>query len=233
MTNALEHIAIIMDGNGRWALKRGLPRTAGHQKGAETLIEICKAARKMGIKYMSVYAFSTENWKRPPTEVTFLMKLFGVYFDKYTNQLIEDGIRVKFIGNREMLNVDLVKKMNNLEQKTSMNTETTLLICLNYGARDEIIHAAQKIAMQVKNGDILPQSIDEKSFSDMLYTKNIPDPDILIRTSGEKRLSNFLLWQLAYTEFFFTDTLWPDFTEKELAQIIETYQTRERRYGKV
>ena len=233
MTNALEHIAIIMDGNGRWALKRGLPRTAGHQKGGETLIEICKAARKMGIKYMSVYAFSTENWKRPPTEVTFLMKLFGVYLDKYTDQLIEDGIRVNFIGNREMLNADLVQKMNNLEQKTSMNTETTLLVYLNYGARDEIIHAVQKVATLVKNGDILPQSIDEKSFSDMLYTKNIPDPDILIRTSGEKRLSNFLLWQLAYTEFFFTDTLWPDFKEKELAQIIETYQTRERRYGKV
>lgn len=233
MKNALEHIAIIMDGNGRWALKRGLPRTAGHQKGGETLIAICKAARRMGIKYMTVYAFSTENWKRPPQEVAFLMKLFGVYLDKYTKQLIEEGIRVIFIGNREMLNADLLKKMDELEQKTSMNTTTTLQVALNYGGRDEIIRAVQKTAAQVKNGDISLESIDEKSFSDMLYTKGIPDPDILIRTSGEKRLSNFLLWQLAYTEFFFTDTLWPDFTQEELAQIIETYQTRERRYGKV
>ncbi len=233
MTNALEHIAIIMDGNGRWALKRGLPRTAGHQKGGETLITICKAARRMGIKYMTVYAFSTENWKRPPAEVSFLMKLFEVYLDKYTKQLVEDGIRVIFIGNRDMLDSSLVQKMNELEQKTSMNNETTLQVCLNYGSRDEIIHAVQKAATLIKNGDILPQNIDEKTFSDMLYTKGIPDPDILIRTSGEKRLSNFLLWQLAYTEFFFTDTLWPDFTPEELAQIIETYQTRERRYGKV
>lgn len=233
MPNALEHIAIIMDGNGRWAVRHGLPRTAGHKKGAEVVIDIAKAAKEMGIKYLTLYAFSTENWKRPKDEVDTLMNLLRQYLSKDFEELNKNNIRICFIGEREMLDADIRAKMNELETLTANNTAATLQIALSYGSRAEIVHAVKQIATSVKNGDMSPESIDEKSISAMLYTKNVPDPDILIRTSGEQRLSNFLLWQLAYAEFFFTPTAWPDFTAQELKQIISTYQTRERRYGKI
>lgn len=233
MKNSLEHIAFIMDGNGRWAQKRGENRTAGHKKGAETLLNICQAAKEMGIKYMTVYAFSTENWNRPKTEVDYLMNLLRHYLDQDFQKLKDNNIRICFIGEREMLAPDILEKMEKIEQETASNASTTLQIALSYGSRAEILHAVKETVQRVKNGDMLLKDIDEKNFSSMLYTKTVPDPDILIRTSGEKRLSNFLLWQSAYTEFFFTDTLWPDFTKEELTQIIETYQTRERRYGKI
>ncbi|MBR1915280.1 MAG: isoprenyl transferase [Alphaproteobacteria bacterium] len=230
--NILEHIAIIMDGNGRWALSRGLPRTAGHKKGAEVLLEISKAAKQMGVRYLTVYAFSTENWKRSKDEVDTLMGLLRQYLSKDFNELVSQGIRVRFIGERDMLPSDILEKMGELEEKTKDNLQATLQVALSYGSRAEIVQAVKNVASKIKNGDMSIKEIDEKTFADMLYTKDIPDPDILIRTSGEQRLSNFLLWQLAYAEFFFVDTYWPDFTGEELKQIIEKYQKRDRRYGK-
>lgn len=232
MSNSLEHIAIIMDGNGRWAKAKGLPRTAGHKKGAEVVIEISKAAKEMGIKYMTLYAFSTENWKRSKEEVDTLMDLLRQYLSRDFKELNDNNIRICFIGERDMLASDIVAKMEELENLTKNNSAATLQIALSYGSRAEIVHAVREIATKFKNGDMSLKDIDEKTISAMLYTKNIPDPDILIRTSGEQRLSNYLLWQLAYTELFFTPTAWPDFTAKELKEIINTYQTRERRYGK-
>jgi len=230
--NILEHIAIIMDGNGRWALKRGLPRTAGHKKGAEKVLEIAKAAKEMGIKYMTIYAFSTENWKRSKEEVDTLMNLLREYLSNDFKKLLDEGIRIRFIGERYMLSDDIVQKMEKLEDLSASNTTATLQVALSYGSRAEIVSMVKNIALKIKDGDMSIKEIDEKTISDMLYTKDVPDPDILIRTSGEQRLSNFLLWQLAYTEFFFTDTYWPDFTKEELKQIVERYNGRERRYGK-
>ncbi len=231
--NRLEHIAIIMDGNGRWAKKRGLPRTMGHRKGAEVVKEICKAAEKAGIKYLTLYAFSTENWKRSEDEVSALMDLLRQYLKSDLQELQERGVCIRFIGERQMLAPDIVDNMGKLEEQTAVNDKMTLCIALSYGSRQEIIHAARRLALLAKRGDIAIDDIDEKLFSDMLYTKDIPDPDILIRTSGEQRISNYLLWQLAYTEFFFTDVLWPDFNEKLLLEIIDSYKSRERRYGKI
>lgn len=231
--NRLEHIAIIMDGNGRWAKKKGLPRTLGHRKGAEVVKEICKAAEKAGIKYLTLYAFSTENWKRSEEEVSALMDLLRQYLKSDLQELQEHGVRIRFIGERQMLATDIVENMAKLEEQTVANDKMTLCIALSYGSRQEIVHAARRVALLAKRGDIKVDDIDEKLFSDMLYTKDIPDPDILIRTSGEQRISNYLLWQMAYTEFFFTDTLWPDFNEKMLLEIIDSYKSRERRYGKI
>lgn len=231
--NRLEHIAIIMDGNGRWAKKRGLPRTLGHRKGAEVVKEICKAAEKAGIKYLTLYAFSTENWKRSEDEVASLMDLLRQYLKSDFQELHERGVRIRFIGERQMLPADIVENMVKLEDQTAANDKMTLCIALSYGSRQEIVQAARRLALLAKRGDINVDDIDKKLFSDMLYTKDIPDPDILIRTSGEQRISNYLLWQLAYTEFFFTDALWPDFNEKQLLEIIDSYKSRERRYGKI
>lgn len=231
--NRLEHIAIIMDGNGRWAKKRGLPRTLGHRKGAEVVKEICKAAEKAGIKYLTLYAFSTENWKRSAEEVNALMDLLRQYLKSDLKELQEHGVCIRFIGERQMLAPDIVENMAKLEEETAQNDKMTLCVALSYGSRQEIVHATRRLALLAKRGDINVDDIDEKLFSDMLYTKDIPDPDILIRTSGEQRISNYLLWQLAYTEFFFIDTLWPDFNEKLLLEIIDSYKSRERRYGKV
>ena len=230
--NQLRHIAIIMDGNGRWAQKHGLPRNAGHQKGAETVMEIARAAKDMGVKYLTLYAFSTENWKRSPEEVDGLMSLLRNYLSRNFKQLAQEDVRILFIGEKQMLAQDIQDQMQHLEQTTENNKSATLLVALSYGARQEIVHAAQLLAEKVKAGDISAKDIDEKTFSDMLYTKGVPDPDLLIRTSGEQRLSNYLLWQMAYTEFFFTPTYWPDFTKDELKNIIEQFQQRERRYGK-
>lgn len=231
--NSLEHIAVIMDGNGRWASKRGLPRNMGHKKGAETVLEIAKAAKEFGVKFLTLYAFSTENWKRSPEEVDGLMNLLRQYLNRNFKELADNDVRIRFIGERNMLDEDIAAKMKELEDTTSNNKSLTLQVALSYGSRLEIVNAARLIAQNVKTGDMSIKDIDETLFSDMLYTKGIPDPDLVIRTSGEQRVSNYLLWQIAYSEFFFTDTLWPDFTKQELEQIINNYQTRERRYGKV
>ena len=232
MTEKLEHIAFIMDGNRRWAKKRGLPVIAGHEKGAETLTEIVKAAKDLGIKYVTVYAFSTENWKREKAEVDGLMNLLRQYLEKSFKELEENNARIMFIGEREMLADDIVNKMQQIEMRTAQNSEITLCVALSYGGRQEIVSAAKKIAELAQNGELNIKDIDEKKFSDMLYTKDLPDPDLLIRTSGEERISNFLLWQLSYSEFCFSDTLWPDFSKEELVGIIDDFYQRERRYGK-
>lgn len=233
MSNELEHIAIIMDGNGRWAKKRNLPRSAGHKKGAETLQEIVKGASEMGIKYMTVYAFSTENWKRDKSEVDYLMDLLRHYLNSEFDEINKQGGRILFIGERNMLDDDIVAQMENIENKTSGNDKFTFIVALSYGSRAEILSAVKKVSSSVAKGDILVEDIDENLFSSMLYTRNIPDPDLVIRTSGEQRISNYLLWQLAYSELFFTKTLWPDFTVAELKEIINDFNSRERRYGKV
>lgn len=230
--NQLNHIAVIMDGNGRWAVKRGLPRVAGHKKGAEVVVQIVKAAKELGVKCLTLYAFSTENWKRSPEEVGALMQLLRQYLDKNFKELEQNDVKIRFIGERYMLDSDIVEKMERLEQRTAENKSLVLQIALSYGSRQEILTAAKKIAERVKSGDMELKDIDEQTFSDMLYTNGVPDPDLLIRTSGEQRVSNYLLWQIAYTELFFTKTLWPDFSKEELKSIIEDYQTRERRYGK-
>ena len=228
----LQHIAIIMDGNGRWAKKRALPRVAGHKKGAETVKVITQAAADLGIKYLTLYAFSTENWKRPQEEVDALMDLLRQYLKSDLKELQDKKVRILFIGERQMLPKDIVTAMNKMEAETAENDAMTLCLAISYGARAEIVNAAKKIATLVKRKDLAVDDIDEKVFSDMLYTQGIPDPDLLIRTSGEKRISNYLLWQLAYTEFYFSDVLWPDFSKKDLEEIIKDFYTRERRYGK-
>ena len=233
MSNELRHIAIIMDGNGRWAKKRNLPRSAGHKKGAETLQEIVKGASEMGVKYMTVYAFSTENWKRSKDEVDYLMNLLRQYLKNELEEINKQGGRILFIGEREMLDDDIIVQMENIERQTSTNDKFTFIIALSYGSRAEILSGAKKIASLVARGDLSVDDIDEKSFSSALYTHNIPDPDLVIRTSGEQRISNYLLWQIAYSELFFTKTLWPDFTVAELKVIIDDFNSRERRYGKV
>lgn len=230
---SLRHVAIIMDGNGRWAKNKGLPRSMGHKKGAEVLKDITKAAAEKGIKYLTLYAFSTENWQRSEEEVSYLMTLLRQYLKNDLKEIIDNQVRICFIGERYMLDDDIQQMMSDLENKTREFDKLTLCIALSYGSRQEIVSATRKIANSIKNGDISVEDIDINLFSSMLYTKDIPDPDLLIRTSGEKRLSNYLLWQLAYSEFIFTDVLWPDFTPEHLQQMIDNYKTRERRYGKV
>ncbi len=232
-TNKLQHIAIIMDGNGRWAKKRGLPRSVGHKKGAEVVKEITRATGELGVKYLTLYAFSTENWQRDPEEVATLMGLLRDYLKSDLKEFQENGVRIIFIGERQMLDADIVEQMAKIEAETAHNDKMTLCIAISYGARQEIVNAARKIAVLARRGDILPEDVDIKMFSDMLYTKDVPDPDLVIRTSGEQRISNYLLWQIAYAEFFFTPTLWPDFGKEELERIINDFNTRERRYGKV
>lgn len=228
----LQHIAIIMDGNGRWAKKRGLPRLMGHKKGAETLQEIVRAAGELGLKYLTLYAFSTENWQRDPEEVAGLMDILRQYLKSELKEIQENGVRIIFIGERNMLAADITEQMAKIERDTAKNNKLTLCIALSYGSRQEIVTAAQKIAALAQKGDISLEDIDIKMFSGMLYTKDVPDPDLVIRTSGEQRLSNYLLWQIAYAELFFTPTLWPDFSRAELEKIITDFNRRERRYGK-
>lgn len=231
--NIPEHIGIIMDGNGRWAQRRGLPRSAGHAAGAKTLDKITRSAEKLGIKYVTVYAFSTENWKRPKAEVDALMKLMIDYLDDYKRVLGGDNIRIRIIGRREELSDEINKKIDIVEEATKENDKITLVIALNYGGREEIVSAARKIAEDIKNGKISPDDIDEKMISDNIYTSFMPDPDFIIRPSGELRLSNFLLWQSAYTEFWFSDICWPDFTEADLHRAVIDFQNRNRRFGGV
>ena len=233
MTNTLKHIAIIMDGNGRWAQKRGLPRSAGHKKGAETLQEIAKAAADMGIECLTVYAFSTENWKRSKDEVDYLMNLLRQYLKSELKEIQERGARIRFIGERKMLDADIVAQMEHIERKTENNDKLTFCVALSYGSRAEIIAAARKAAEEITAGKLKPDQLTEDVFSGFLYTAGMPDPDLVIRTSGEQRLSNYLLWQIAYSEFYFTRTLWPDFSADELKSIIADFNSRERRYGKI
>ena len=233
MSDKLKHIAFIMDGNGRWAAKRGLPRSAGHKKGAEVLQEIVKAAADMEIPCLTFYAFSTENWHRDKAEVDYLMNLLRQYLSSELKEVKERGARIRFIGEREMLASDIVEQMNKIEKETASNEKFTLCIALSYGSRAEIVHAAKNVAADVASGKMRLSDINEQSIASNLYTSGIPDPDLVIRTSGEQRISNYLLWQIAYSEFYFTKTLWPDFSPKELKEIMDDFNTRERRYGKL
>ena len=231
-TNSCKHIAIIMDGNGRWAKKRAMPRTFGHKKGAENVVNITRAMKDSGIKFLTLYAFSTENWQRSKDEVDALMNLLNEYLDKELQEIMENNVKIIFIGEKGMLSDNIRSKIEKLENESKNNTDLTLCIALSYGSRQEIVNAIKGIASDVIDGKISISDIDTKLVSESLYTKDIPDPDILIRTSGEQRISNYLLWQLAYTELFFTNTLWPDFSKEELLDIIEQFNNRERRYGK-
>ena len=230
--NSCHHVAIIMDGNGRWAKKRGMPRTYGHKKGAENVVKITRSMKESGVKFLTLYAFSTENWQRSKDEVDALMQLLNEYLDKELKEIMENNVRIRFIGERYMLSPSIQEKMLHLEKESAENTDLTLCIALSYGSRQEILAATQKIAQKVASGKMDVSQITQEAFSNELYTRDIPDPDILIRTSGEQRISNYLLWQLAYTELFFTDTLWPDFDKNELCDIIQSFNKRERRYGK-
>lgn len=231
--NIPNHIAIILDGNGRWAKKRMMPRNYGHAKGAKAVEQICEDAYNIGINYLTVYAFSTENWKRPKDEVDALMKLLSDYLDDSLSRATKNNMCVKVIGDKTALSIDLQNKIEKLETVTKDNTGLHFTIALNYGSRDEIVRAIKKVAADVKNEKLCVEDITEQVYSNYLDTKGIPDPDLLIRTSGEERLSNYLLWQLAYTEFYFTDCLWPDFDKKELLKAIVEYTKRDRRFGKV
>ena len=235
-TDRPHHVAIIMDGNGRWAKKRHMPRVFGHKKGVETLKKITIRAHELGIKVLTVYAFSTENWSRPEEEVNFLMKLPKEFFDSFLPELMKHNVRVTTIGDPSRLPQETQALMQEGLDRTAANTGMILNIALNYGGRQELVHASQAIAHQVLEGQLDPSAIDEDLLSQYLMTHPLgdyQDPDLMIRTSGELRLSNFLLWQLAYSEFYFTDVLWPDFTPAEFDQAIEAYQKRQRRYGKV
>lgn len=231
--NIPNHVAIILDGNGRWAKKRFMPRNYGHMQGAKVVEQICEDADSIGIKYLTVYAFSTENWNRPQDEVEALMKLLRNYLKDCIKRANNNNMRVRVIGEKSRLSDDIRSKIKELEECSKNNTGLNFTIALNYGSRDEIVRAVREISKDVKDGKISESDIDDKMISDYLDTKGIPDPDLLIRTSGEERLSNFLLWQLAYTEFYFTDVLWPDFNKKELIKAVEKYNERDRRFGKV
>ena len=230
-TNLPEHIAIIMDGNRRWAKQRKLDVRLGHKKGAETIEMIAKYCNKIGVKYLTVYAFSTENWKRTKEEVGALMLLLQNYLDIFAKTADSENIRIKMLGNREGLSEGLLNKIDNTIEMTKNNTGLTFNIAFNYGGRDEIVRAVKKISEMAKNGEIDIEAINENLISENLYTANQPDPDLLIRTSGELRLSNFLPWQLVYSEFYFVDKYWPDFDEKDLDEAIIEYQKRNRKFG--
>jgi undecaprenyl diphosphate synthase len=230
-TNLPRHIAIIMDGNGRWAQKHSMGRIAGHRKGAESVRKIVEACRRIGISYLTLYAFSSENWSRPEREVSALMTLLERYLKSEVKVMMKNNIRLLTIGDTAALPPKVRTILGETIEETAGNTAMTLILALNYGSHDEILEAVRKMAEQARLGKLQADEITEESFSEYLYTKSIPDPDLLIRTSGEYRLSNFLMWQMAYTEFYFTDTLWPDFREEQLIEAILEYQRRERRFG--
>ena len=227
------HVAIIMDGNGRWATQRGRPRLFGHHAGAKRVREIVESCPDVGVEYLTIFAFSTENWKRTQVEVAGLMDLFRRYIAKETRALTELGARVRFIGDRERLDAKLVKLMEELEKATAGNSKVNLTIALNYGARDEVSRATKLLAEDVARGLLDPANVDEETLSRYLDTRVLPDPDLVIRTSGEARISNFLLWQSAYAEYEFIDTLWPDFSREEFASLCASYGERDRRFGGV
>ncbi len=226
-----EHIAIIMDGNGRWATKKGLPRTYGHKKGVEVLKEILKASTKVGCKVLTVYAFSTENWTRPTKEVSFLINLFSEVLRNEIEEINKESTRIKFIGDLTPFPETLKQIISNSESLTKNNNKFLLNVCVNYGGRQEIVKVAKKLALKSSSGEIKPSEVNEELFNSELLTQGIKDPELLIRTSGEKRISNFLLWQLAYSEIYISDVLWPDFNEFEFLKAIIDYQSRNRRFG--
>lgn len=231
LENTPDHVAIIMDGNGRWAKKRGLPRIAGHKEGINTVNEIVRAATKYEVKILTLYAFSTENWRRPKSEIDFLMKLPKEFLHIYLPELIEKDVRIDTIGDFDALPEHTKEAIHYAKEKTKNNNGLLLNFALNYGSRFEIMQAIKQVMADIDCSKLSIDSLDEKAFSKYLYTKGLKDPDLLIRTSGEQRLSNFLLWQLAYTEFWFTEVLWPDFNEKIFEQALLDYQQRKRRYG--
>ncbi|TCP40939.1 undecaprenyl pyrophosphate synthetase [Rhodovulum marinum] len=227
------HVAVIMDGNGRWAQMRGRPRLFGHQAGARRVREIVEACPDLGIRYLTIFAFSTENWKRTQAEVTGLMTLFRRYIQKEAQALLNEGVRVRFIGDRDRLDPKLVRMMRGLEELTEGNDVVHLTIAINYGGRDEVARATKRLAREVAAGRLDPEDVDAETLAHFLDTCLLPDPDLVIRTSGEARISNFLLWQSAYAEYEFTPVLWPDFTREHFAEILANYGTRERRFGAV
>lgn len=231
--NVPQHIAIILDGNGRWAKAKGMPRNYGHAQGSKNVEKICEEAWRMGIKYLTVYAFSTENWSRPENEVAALIKLLRNYMKTCLKTAAKNDMKIRVIGDIEPLDDDIKSRIRELEAATTDNGGLNFTIALNYGSRDELTRAAQKMAKDCAEGKIKAEEIDESVFETYLDTHGIPDPDMMIRTSGEQRLSNYLLWQLAYSEFYFTDVPWPDFTKEELVKAIEEYNHRHRRFGKV
>ncbi|WP_022852452.1 isoprenyl transferase [Thermodesulfatator atlanticus] len=227
------HVAIIMDGNGRWAKARHLPRVMGHREGMKSVRAVIETARKVGVKVLTLYAFSKENWQRPKDEVSFLMKLLSEYLQKEVDELHEKDVQIRAIGEIELLPANVLELLKAAIEKTAKNQGLILNLALSYGGRAEIAQAARLIAQAVLKGELKPSEIDEALFARFLYTKDLPDPDLLIRTSGEMRLSNFLLYQTAYTELYFTETLWPDFREEEFIKALKDYQRRERRFGKI
>jgi undecaprenyl diphosphate synthase len=228
-----QHVAIIMDGNGRWAKARGLPRVAGHRRGADAVRRVVRGAGELGVPVLTLFAFSTENWTRPADEVSDLMGLLRHYLRSELEELRKNGARLRVIGNREGLAADIVRDIAEAENMTAGNGRIDVNICINYGSRDEILRATRRLAQRVAAGEMTVDGIDQKSFERELLTAGLPDPDLLIRTSGEQRISNFLLWQCAYSELVFVDTLWPDFGKEHLEQAIVEFRRRERRYGGV
>ena len=231
--NVPKHVAIILDGNGRWAKAKGMPRNYGHAQGSKNVERICEEAWRMGIKYLTVYAFSTENWNRPDDEVNALMKLLRNYMKTCLKTAAKNDMKVRVIGDITRLDEDIQKRILELEEATKNNGGLNFQIAINYGSRDEITRAVRTLAEDVKEGKLMLEEVNEACIERYLDTHDIPDPDLLIRTSGEQRLSNYLLWQLAYTEFYFTDVPWPDFSKQELEKAIERYNRRDRRYGGV
>lgn len=228
-----QHVAIILDGNGRWAKRKGMPRNYGHVQGAKTVEVICEEAYRMGIQYLTVYAFSTENWNRPEDEVSALMGLLRNYMKTCLKTAAKNNMCVRVIGEKSRLDEDIRKRIGELEEATKDNTGLHFQIAINYGGRDEIVRAAKKLAVQVQEGTLKPEDITQEVFDGALDTAGIPEPDLLIRTCDEQRISNFLLWQLAYTEFYFTPVAWPDFSKEELEKAVAAYNKRDRRYGLV
>lgn len=228
-----QHVAIIMDGNGRWAKQRHMPRTYGHAKGAKVLEQTLEDCDSLGVKYLTVYAFSTENWSRPLQEVQVIMNLFRDYLVSAVSKCMKNNVRCMVIGDRTRLSPDIIESIDNLENATKDNTGITFIVAINYGGRDDITRAFKKAVSDAASGKLKEEDISEQTISDMLDTKDIPDPDLLIRTSGEQRLSNFMMWQLAYSEFYFADVHWPDFNRDELIKAFEKYSGRERRFGNI
>lgn len=228
-----EHVAIIMDGNGRWARQRGWPRIKGHEAGAQSVLAVLKAAKKAGVKYLTLYAFSTENWIRPKEEVDGLMNLLALFMEKHGREFLENGIRLRVMGQPERLPSAVKKRLDDLMERSAGNDQHTLIVALSYGSRAEIAYAARAIARKAAAGEIDPESVTEETVARHLYLPDLPDPELLIRTSGEMRLSNFLLWQLSYAELYVTDTLWPDFREAHFQEALNAFSRRGRRYGGV
>lgn len=233
ITSLPVHVAIIMDGNGRWAQRRGLPRSAGHRAGMERIREIVRACRDYGVKYLTIYAFSTENWRRPQEEVSFLMSLFQEALKNQINDMHREDVKIRFIGLKQNLHPDLVREMERAEKLTAENEAITLNVALNYGGRAELTAAIKGIAHAVKQGKLTPEAIDDEQVAAHLFTAGQPDPDLLIRPGGEQRVSNFLIWQTAYSELYFSDLYWPDFNQEELAKAFRYFSQRERRFGRV